>query len=134
MPTDAPSETVAQASLSRSPAATRSSTISTRSSTLAPDTASAPSITTTISPRTPPAVRSAIVTGPGAERFIGQLQLPVTVHGPSIDEQTREHRYVLFFSYAQGPAVTAALRGLRASMSAAKDPLVTVRVDPDEVL
>ncbi|MGR6902425.1 primosomal protein PriA, partial [Glutamicibacter sp. BSL13] len=82
----------------------------------------------------PPAVRSAIVTGPGAERFIGQLQLPVTVHGPSIDEQTREHRYVLFFSYAQGPAVTAALRGLRASMSAAKEPLVTVRVDPDEVL
>lgn len=82
----------------------------------------------------PPAVRSAIVTGPGAERFIGQLQLPVTVHGPSIDEQTREHRYVLFFSYAQGPAVTAALRGLRAGMSAAKDPLVTVRVDPDEVL
>lgn len=82
----------------------------------------------------PPAVRSAIVSGPGAERFIGQLSAPVRVHGPSINEQTREHRYVLFFSYIDGPEVTAALRALRAKMSAAKEPVMTLSVDPDEVL
>ncbi|WP_431709345.1 primosomal protein PriA [Glutamicibacter uratoxydans] len=82
----------------------------------------------------PPAVRSAIVSGPGAERFVSALSAPVRVHGPSIAEETHEHRYVLFFSYADGPEVTGALRALRARMSAAKEPLVNLAVDPDEVL
>ena len=82
----------------------------------------------------PPAVRSAIVSGPGAERFVPELAAPVRVHGPSIDEQTREHRYVLFFSYADGPEVTARLRALRAKMSAARQPIVNIAVDPDDVL
>ena len=45
-----------------------------------------------------------------------------------------EHRWLLFFSYAQGPAVTAALRALRARFSAAKEPIVSIRIDPDGIL
>ncbi|MCW4464816.1 primosomal protein PriA [Glutamicibacter sp. MNS18] len=82
----------------------------------------------------PPAVRSAIISGPGAERFVAALTVPVRVHGPAINEQSHEHRYVLFFSYADGAQVTAALRALRARMSAAKEPVVNIAVDPDEVL
>lgn len=87
----------------------------------------------------PPSVRSALVSGPGAERMIAALdddtRALVAIHGPSIiDGPPVEHRYVLFFSYAHGPAVTEALRAVRARMSAAKEPVATIAVDPDEVL
>lgn len=87
----------------------------------------------------PPAVRSAVVSGPGAERLIAamapQLREKLAVHGPTIlDGPPIEHRYVLFFSYADGHLVTTSLRALRARMSAAKDPVVNIAVDPDEVL
>ncbi|MHA7225195.1 primosomal protein N' family DNA-binding protein [Glutamicibacter soli] len=87
----------------------------------------------------PPAVRSALVSGPGAERLVAALdddiRALVAIHGPSIiDGPPVEHRYVLFFSYAHGQAVTEALRALRARMSAAKEPVATIAVDPDEVL
>ena len=41
---------------------------------------------------------------------------------------------MLFFSYADGPAATAALRAARASMSAAREPVAVVLVDQDNVL
>ncbi len=87
----------------------------------------------------PPAVRSALVTGPGAQRLIAALDETtrelVVVHGPTIlDGPPIEHRYVLFFSYANGPAVTHSLRALRARMAAAKEPVAVIAVDPDQVL
>lgn len=83
----------------------------------------------------PPAVRSAIVSGPGAGLLVRRLQAPVQVHGPTILEgPPLEHRYVLFFSYADGPAVTGQLRSLRAQMAAAKEPVAQVSIDPDQVL
>jgi len=87
----------------------------------------------------PPAVRSAVISGPGAQRLIAALDIPtrsrVNIHGPTvIDGPPIEHRYVLFFSYADGHEVTSALRHLRSSMSAAKDPVVSIAVDPDSAL
>ncbi|MGP9488601.1 primosomal protein PriA [Glutamicibacter sp. 287] len=87
----------------------------------------------------PPAVRSAVISGPGAERLIAALDPAMRerlqIHGPTIiDGPPIEHRYVVFYSYAEGAAVTSALRALRARMSAAKDPVVNIAVDPDEVL
>lgn len=87
----------------------------------------------------PPAVRSAVISGPGAQRLIAALDVPtrarVHIHGPTVtDGPPIEHRYVLFFSYADGHEVTTALRHLRSSMSAAKDPLVNIAIDPDSVL
>ena len=87
----------------------------------------------------PPAVRSAVISVLGAERLIANLDPEtrqcVQVHGPTvIDGPPAQHRYVLFFSYADGPAVTKALRQLRASMSAAKDPVVNIAIDPDDAL
>ncbi|MGQ3384802.1 primosomal protein PriA [Glutamicibacter sp. TV12E] len=87
----------------------------------------------------PPAVRSAVISGPGAQRLIAALDVPtrarVHIHGPTvIDGPPIEHRYVLFFSYADGLDVTSVLRQLRSSMSAAKDPLVNIAIDPDSVL
>ncbi|WP_313813808.1 primosomal protein PriA [Glutamicibacter sp.] len=87
----------------------------------------------------PPAVRSAIISGLGAERMIATLEPSIRnllhVHGPSIlDGPPIEHRYVLFFSYADGQMVTEALRAQRARMSAGKEPVVNIAVDPDQVL
>lgn len=87
----------------------------------------------------PPAVRSAVVSGLGAQRFIAALDVAtrakVQIHGPTVfDGPPVTHRYVLFFSYAHGHEVTSALRHLRASMSAAKDPVVNIAVDPYDVL
>ncbi len=87
----------------------------------------------------PPAVRSAVITGQGAQRLIAALDVAtrarVQIHGPTvIDGPPVEHKYVLFFSYADGPEVTSALRHLRSTMSAAKDPVVNIAVDPDNVL
>lgn len=87
----------------------------------------------------PPAVRSAVISGLGAERLIANLdpetRQRVQVHGPTvIDGPPAQHRYVLFFSYADGQAVTKALRQLRASMSAAKDLVVNIAIDPDDAL
>jgi len=87
----------------------------------------------------PPAVRSAIISGPGAQRLIAALDVEtrarVQIHGPTvIDGPPIQHRYVLFFSYADGHEVTSALRHLRSSMSAAKDPIVTITIDPYDVL
>ncbi|WP_345469149.1 primosomal protein PriA [Glutamicibacter ectropisis] len=87
----------------------------------------------------PPAVRSAIISGPGAQRLIAALEdstrAKVQIHGPTvIDGPPIEHRYVLFFSYADGHDVTSALRHLRSTMSAAKDPVVNIAIDQDSVL
>jgi len=87
----------------------------------------------------PPAVRSAVVSGLGAQRFIAALdqatRARVQIHGPTVfDGPPLTHRYVLFFSYADGHEVTSALRHLRSSMSAAKDPVVNIAVDPYDAL
>ncbi|GAA1411385.1 putative primosomal protein N' [Glutamicibacter uratoxydans] len=87
----------------------------------------------------PPAVRSAVISGAGAERLIAALDPAIRnllqIHGPTIiDGPPLEHRYVLFFSYSDGAQVTDALRGARAQMSAAKEPVVNIAVDPDQVL
>ncbi len=85
----------------------------------------------------PPAVRTAMVKGPAAttDKFIAALEIDQEVrrHGPVLLDEG-EHRWLLFFSYAQGPAVTAALRALRARFSAAKEPIVSIRIDPDGIL
>lgn len=85
----------------------------------------------------PPAVRTAMVKGPAAaaDKFMAALAVgdQVRRHGPVLLGEG-EHRWLLFFSYAQGPAVTAALRALRATFSAAKEPVVSIRIDPDGVL
>ncbi|WP_411733765.1 primosomal protein PriA [Paeniglutamicibacter sp.] len=85
----------------------------------------------------PPAVRTAMVKGPAAtaDKFMAALALGEEVrrHGPVLLGEG-EHRWLLFFSYAQGPAVTAALRALRATFSAAKEPIVSIRIDPDGIL
>lgn len=87
----------------------------------------------------PPSVRSAVISGLGAERLVANLdpetRARVQIHGPTvIDGPPAQHRYVLFFSYADGTAVTTALRHLRATMSAAKDPVVAIAIDPDDAL
>ncbi|MDO5745387.1 MAG: primosomal protein PriA [Micrococcaceae bacterium] len=85
----------------------------------------------------PPAVRTAMVKGPAGtvDKFMGALELDQEVrrHGPVLLEEG-EHRWLLFFSYARGPAVTAALRTLRARFSAAKEPVISIRIDPDGIL
>ena len=85
----------------------------------------------------PPAVRTAMVKGPAAtaDKFMAALEVgdEVRRHGPVLLGEG-EHRWLLFFSYAQGPAVTAALRALRATFSAAKEPVVSIRIDPDGIL
>lgn len=85
----------------------------------------------------PPAVRTAMVKGPAAtaDKFMAALEVgdEVRRHGPVLLGEG-EHRWLLFFSYAQGPAVTAALRALRATFSAAKEPVVSLRIDPDGIL
>jgi primosomal protein N' (replication factor Y) len=85
----------------------------------------------------PPAVRTAMVKGPAAtaDKFMAALEVgdEVRRHGPVLLGEG-EHRWLLFFSYAQGPAVTAALPALRATFSAAKEPVVSIRIDPDGIL
>lgn len=85
----------------------------------------------------PPAVRLAMVRGPAAaaDKFMDALDLggEVRRHGPVLEGEG-EHRWLLFFSYAEGPAVTAALRAMRATFSAAKEPIVAIRIDPDGIL
>lgn len=85
----------------------------------------------------PPAVRTAMVKGPAgtADKFMDALVLDDQVrrHGPVLLGEG-EHRWLLFFSYARGPAVTAALRALRATFSAAKEPVLAIRIDPDGIL
>lgn len=85
----------------------------------------------------PPAVRTALVKGPAAtaDKFVAALGLDeqVRLHGP-VMEGEGEHRWLLFYSYADGPAVTRKLRTLRASFSAAKEPIIAVRIDPDGIL
>jgi primosomal protein N' (replication factor Y) len=85
----------------------------------------------------PPAVRTALVKGPAAtaDKFIAALGFgdEVRMHGPVLEDES-EHRWLLFYSYAEGPAVTKKLRSLRASFSAAKEPILAIRVDPDGIL
>lgn len=85
----------------------------------------------------PPAVRTALIQGPAvtADKFIEALNLgdQVRVHGPVLEEEA-EHRWLLFYSYADGSMVTRKLRSLRATFSAAKEPILAVRVDPDGIL
>ncbi|GAA3690406.1 primosomal protein N' [Arthrobacter ginkgonis] len=84
----------------------------------------------------PPAVRTAVLTGPAeaADRFVEGLALPegVRVNGPVLEEDG--HRWLLFFGYAAGASVTAELRRRKAVSSAAREPVVHVRVDPEDVL
>ncbi|MFJ6416150.1 primosomal protein PriA [Paeniglutamicibacter sp. NPDC091659] len=85
----------------------------------------------------PPAVRTALVKGPAAtaDKFVEALGFgdDVRLHGPVLEGEG-EHRWLLFYSYALGPAVTRKLRTLRASFSAAKEPVLAIRVDPDGIL
>lgn len=85
----------------------------------------------------PPAVRTAVVTGPATatDRFVASLDLPPSArtNGPVIEEDG-DHRWIIFYPYADGAAVTAELRKQRAVSSAQRDPVVNVRVDPDGVL
>ena len=85
----------------------------------------------------PPAVRTALIQGPAAtvEKFMAALELPDSVrrNGPVLRGEG-EHRWLLFFSYAQGPSVTAQLRAMRARFSAAKEPVVSIRIDADGIL
>lgn len=85
----------------------------------------------------PPAVRTALIQGPAvtADKFIEALNLgeQVRVHGPVLEEDA-EHRWLLFYSYADGPMVTRKLRSLRATFSAAKEPILAIRIDPDGIL
>src|SRR5699024_150899 len=64
----------------------------------------------------PPAVRTALIQGPAvtADKFIEALNLgeQVRVHGPVLEEDS-EHRWLLFYSYADGSMVTRKLRSLR---------------------
>ncbi|RZU61344.1 primosomal protein N' [Zhihengliuella halotolerans] len=88
----------------------------------------------------PPAVRSAVVTGPSAaaDAFVGALELPAEVRriGPVIleEEETVKHRWLLFFRHADGTAVTGRLREAKAVSSANREPIVNVRVDGDTQL
>ncbi|MGL3808012.1 primosomal protein PriA [Paeniglutamicibacter sp. R2-26] len=85
----------------------------------------------------PPAVRTALVKGPAAtaDKFVAALGLgeDVRLHGPVLEEEG-EHRWLLFYPYALGSKVTRKLRSLRASFSAAKEPILAIRVDPDGIL
>ncbi|MET1035058.1 MAG: primosomal protein N' [Arthrobacter sp.] len=85
----------------------------------------------------PPAVRSAVVSGPAAaaDRFVGGLELPESVRltGPVIEAEG-EHRWLAFFPYAEGAAVAAELRRRKATSSAQRDPVVNVRMDPEGLL
>ncbi|ASN40995.1 primosomal protein PriA [Arthrobacter sp. 7749] len=85
----------------------------------------------------PPAVRTALIQGPATtvEKFMAALELPDSVrrNGPVLQGEG-EHRWLLFFSYAQGPSVTAHLRAMRARFSAAKEPVVSIRIDADGIL
>lgn len=85
----------------------------------------------------PPAVRTAALSGPAtaADAFAGALELDegVRLTGPVIEEDG-VHRWLLFFPYGQGGAVTAELRRAKARSSANRDPVVNVRVDAHGLL
>ena len=78
----------------------------------------------------PPAVRIAAITGPRAavEAFLVALDAPAIAPPPALrvldavplsdDDAEDEYRALLFMSYAAAPAVTRALRGIRAGFSA----------------
>ncbi|GHD02036.1 primosomal protein N' [Zhihengliuella salsuginis] len=88
----------------------------------------------------PPAVRSAVVTGPSAaaDAFVDGLDLPEDVRriGPVIleEDDAVRHRWLLFFRHADGAAVTGRLRHAKAVSSANREPVVNVRVDGDTQL
>ncbi|PQZ93826.1 primosomal protein PriA [Arthrobacter sp. MYb227] len=85
----------------------------------------------------PPAVRTALIQGPAvtADKFIEALNFgdQVRVHGPVLEDDA-EHRWLLFYSYADGSMVTKKLRSVRATFSAAKEPILAIRIDPDGIL
>ncbi|GAA4372444.1 primosomal protein N' [Paeniglutamicibacter cryotolerans] len=85
----------------------------------------------------PPAVRTALIQGPAvaADKLANSLALPeeAKLHGP-VPEAETDHRWLLFYPYAQGNAVTAELRRARMVASAAREPVVRIRVDPDGIL
>ncbi|WP_417235082.1 primosomal protein N' [Arthrobacter sp.] len=85
----------------------------------------------------PPAVRIAALSGPAAaaDAFAGALELDDTVRltGPVIEEEG-VHRWLLFFPYGHGAAVTGELRRVKARSSASRDPVVNVRVDTPGLL
>lgn len=89
----------------------------------------------------PPAVRTATITGTeqGIIRFLETLNMPsgVTQRGPiEVDDFSDEDRFqaLLFFSYAQGDAVTGALRAHRASHAALKMEPVNIKCDGLDIL
>lgn len=78
----------------------------------------------------PPAVRIAAITGPrtAVEAFVQALDAPSIAPAPALrvldavplsdDDADDEYRAIVFMSYAVAPAVTRALRGIRAAFSA----------------
>ena len=103
--------------------------------------------------RLPPAVRIAALTGKasGIEAFMADFELggslrsvgPVELasrelHGRELQArpgESSEHRLLLFFSYQDGPKVTAALRHRKAALAAKRVPdPVQVRCDGIDLL
>ncbi len=101
----------------------------------------------------PPAVRIAALTGKasgieafmadfelgGSLRSVGPVELePRELHGRELQArpgQSGEHRLLLFFSYQDGPTVTAALRHRKAALAAKRVPdPVQVRCDGIDLL
>lgn len=98
----------------------------------------------------PPAVRTAALTGPrtAVEAFLAALDPgrlasepalrvidPVPLEEEGEDGEEPDYRAILFMSYAVAPAVTAALRSVRASASAARAHApVQIRCDGSDVL
>ncbi len=96
----------------------------------------------------PPAVRIAALTGKasGIEAFMADFELggslrsvgPVELPSREVQErpgESSEHRLLLFFSYQDGPKVTAALRHRKAALAAKRVPdPVQVRCDGIDLL
>lgn len=87
----------------------------------------------------PPAVRSAVLTGPAAatDSFAEDIVAAapgVRAIGPTPGEEPGEHRWILFFDHAHGPRVTDLLRRRKGLGSLRKDPVVSVRVDDPRAL
>lgn len=85
----------------------------------------------------PPACRSAVVEGrsTAADQFVSGLDLPesVTVLGPVVTEES-QHRWLLFFPYAAGNAVSRELKNAKVRSSTHRWPVVSVRVDDSSML
>ncbi len=91
----------------------------------------------------PPACRSAVLEGPArsTDEFVESLSLPETVSvlGPVAFENPGTsgdylHRWLLFFTYADGPSVAKELKNAKIRSSTHRKPVVSVRVDDSRAL